>query len=240
MVDKNQSDELVPQSIDYVTSAAKAILGAVPFAGSLLTELAGIVIPNQRIDRIAKFAVALEHRLSEFEKDFVRSQLRNESFTDLLEEGLRQASRSLSDERREYIANLIANSLSPKAVEYIESKQLLRLLGELNDAEIVWLKSHDFLMENQEEYLEKHRAILEPVMAHMVDPPEVLDKEAIQNSYQDHLAQLGLLEIRYRVDRKTSLPLYDAVGKPQVDMYEITWLGRALLRYIGLSEAGSG
>jgi hypothetical protein len=240
MFDKKQSDKLVPQSIDYVTSAAKAVLGAIPFAGSLLAELAGIVIPNQRIDRIEKFAVTLEHRFSEFEKDFVQSQLRNESFTDLLEEGLRQASRSLSDERREYIANLVANSLSPKAIEYIESKQLLRLLGELNDAEIIWLKSHDFLMENQEEFLEKHRSVLEPVMAHMVDPPEVLDKEAIQKSYQDHLTQLGLLEIRYRFDRETSRPLYDAVGKPQVDKYEITWLGRTLLRYIGLPDARSG
>ena len=238
MVDKNRSDELDSQSIDYVTSAEKSVLGAVPFAGSLLTELAGIVIPNQRIDRIARFAVALEQRLSEFEKDFVRSQLENEGFNDLLEEGLRQASRSLSDERREYIANLIANSLSPKAVEYIESKQLLRVLGELNDIEIIWLKSHDFMIANQKEFFEKHRAILETVMASVVDPPEVIDKEAIQNSYQDHLAQFELLEIRYRVDRKTRLPVYNAVGKLQIDKYEITLLGRALLRYIGLSEEG--
>lgn len=42
---------------DYVTAAAKAVLGLVPFAGSLLAELAGTIITNQRIDRLSKFSV---------------------------------------------------------------------------------------------------------------------------------------------------------------------------------------
>ena len=97
----------------------RASLGTVPFAGSLLVEAAGVIIPNQRIDRIAKFAKTLESKLSNLEQDFVRSQLTNENFTDLLEEGLRQAARSLSDERREYIASLIENSLSSEDIEYV-------------------------------------------------------------------------------------------------------------------------
>lgn len=60
--------ELEDRPIDYVTTAAKGALGAVPFVGSLLAELAGNVIPNQRIDRITKFAVLLESRLSELEQ----------------------------------------------------------------------------------------------------------------------------------------------------------------------------
>lgn len=47
---------------DYVALAVRGALGAVPFAGSLLAELAGSVIPNQRIERIAKFAGALDRR----------------------------------------------------------------------------------------------------------------------------------------------------------------------------------
>ena len=118
---------------DYVTSAAKAALGTVPFIGSLLAELAGTVIPNQRIDRIVKFAQALENRLSNLEEEFIRSQISDEQFTDLLEEGLRQSARSLTDKRRDYIAAIIASSLSPQDIEYIESKHLLRILGEIND-----------------------------------------------------------------------------------------------------------
>ena len=67
------AQDLAPQTVDYVTSAVKAIVGAAPFVGSLLVEIAGVVIPNQRMDRIARFAQALEARLSELEQDVVRS-----------------------------------------------------------------------------------------------------------------------------------------------------------------------
>ena len=114
-------------------------MGAGPFAGSLLSELAGTIIPNQRLDRISKFVLILEGKLSNLEQEFIHSQLVNEKFSDLLEESARQAARSLSDERREYIANLITNSLSRQDIEYNESKHLLKILSELNDIEVVWL-----------------------------------------------------------------------------------------------------
>jgi hypothetical protein len=41
------SGSLANRGADYVTSAAKAVLGVVPFAGSLLAEVAGTIIPNQ-------------------------------------------------------------------------------------------------------------------------------------------------------------------------------------------------
>jgi hypothetical protein len=111
------------KAVDYVASAARAIVGVTPFAGSLLVELAGVIIPNQRIDRIAKFAVALEERIKGLEEADVRAELRDEHFTDLLEEALRQAARSTSDERREYLASVIENSLTREAITYAESKR---------------------------------------------------------------------------------------------------------------------
>ena len=94
--------------------------------GSLLAEIAGTVIPNQRIDRVVKFAAQLEAKLAALEQDFVRSQLTNENFTDLMEEGLRQAARSLSDERREHIDTLISHSLDPDGMSYADSRHFLR------------------------------------------------------------------------------------------------------------------
>lgn len=198
MDNENKSNQLGTQTVDYVTAAAKAALGMVPFAGSLLVELAGTFIPNQRIDRIAKFAETLEHTLANLNKDFVRSQLTNENFTDLLEEGMRQAARSLSDERREYIARIIANSLSSEDIEYIESKHLLRMLGEINDIEVIWLKYYlDLTMAGDEAFANKHANVLEPILAGMSDPPKIHDKEALQKSYKEHLVQLGLFLHKY-------------------------------------------
>lgn len=238
----SSSQGLGLETRDYVASAARAALGAVPFAGSLLAEIAGTVIPNQRIERVVKFARQLETRLSAMEHQFVRSQLTNEHFTDLMEEGLRQAARSLSDERREYIASLISRSLGSTDISYVESKHLLRLLGEVNDIEMIRLTSHRYdTFGSGEEYWEKHKAVLEPVNAHMNAPPELFDKATLQESYDEHLTQLGLLQVRYRVDHRTKLPEFDSwTGAQEVQGRELSALGRLLLREVGLSVDDAG
>ncbi len=234
---EESSNELSNKPVDYVTSAIKGTLGAVPFAGSLLAELAGTVIPNQRLDRIVKFAEILEAKISSLEQEFVRSQLTNENFSDLLEEGARQSARSLSNERREYIANLISNSLSQRDIEYVESKHLLRILGELNDIEIIWLRFYlEPTMSGDEEFREKHAVILAPVIATMADPSSVVEKEALQDSYKEHLSQLGLLQPKYKMDRQTNQPEFNRTsGELEIRGYQITSLGRLLLKQIGLS-----
>ncbi|MBI4847140.1 MAG: hypothetical protein HY808_00995 [Nitrospirae bacterium] len=217
------------QKADYATSALKSALGAVPYAGSLLSEIAGIVIPNQRTERIVKFAEALGERLAKLEQDFVKAQLKDENFTDLIEEGLRQASRSLSDERREYIASIIANSLSSNNIEYQESKYLLRILDELSDIEIVWLRYYwDPTDDGDKEYREKHKNVIGPVSTAKRRPQSVADKETLQSSYRVHLAKLGLLAIAYDAKGKKT---FGGVDKE----YALNLLGHMLLREIGLS-----
>ncbi len=242
MDDKIKSSELATQPIDYVTLAAKGVLGIVPFAGSLLAELAGTVIPNQRIERIAQFAKILDGKLAVLEQEFIRAQLTNENFSDLLEDGLRQASRSLTDERREYIVSLIANSLLSKDIEYIESKHILQILSEVNDIEIIWLRFYLVTSrDGDKEFREKHSKLLTPARAVMYDLSSAYDKEILQNSYKEHLSRLGLLEPKYKLDSKTQLPEFDrsalGTGSMKIRGYQITSLGKLLLKQIGLSES---
>ena len=237
MTKQNAEQGLTPNTADYVASVAKAALGAVPFAGSLLAEIAGTIVPNQRIDRIVLFAQELEERLSGIEQGLVRSQLSNENFTDLIEEGLRQAARSVSGERRAYIAVLISNSISAQNISYIESKHLLRILGELNDIEIIRLGAHLYeTYESGEEYRSTHSEILEPVGAHMGSSQQKIDKETLQKSYDTHLTQLGLLGVRFSLDTRTKQPELDSrTGAQKVRGYELTPLGRFLLRQVGIA-----
>ena len=131
---------LKPRIDDYSAALAKGATNLVPIVGPFLAEILGIHIPNQRIDRIAKFAADLDQRLECIEKDLLESQLENEEVTDLIEEGVRQASHSLSDERRGYIASIIANGLSEDKISYAESRHLMRILDEINDVEVIWLR----------------------------------------------------------------------------------------------------
>lgn len=233
----SEKTQLTPSTVDYVTAAAKAALGAIPFAGSLLVELAGTFIPNQRIDRITKFAMELEARLANLEKDYIRSELSDERFSDLLEEGLRQAARSLTDERRRYIAALIANSLSSPDIEYHESRHLLRILNDLNDLEVIWLRFYLHpTISGDKEFRSKHEAILSPVFATMGSSQDVLDKSSLQDSYKQHMVQLGLLQPEYRIDSRTKQPEYDSfTGGQKLKGYRLSPLGKLLLRQIDLA-----
>lgn len=228
--------KLANGTADYVASAAKAALGAVPFAGSLLAEIAGSIIPNQRIERIVDFASQLEARLSETQRGLIRSKLTDENFTDLMEEALRQAARSVSAERRAHIAQLVVKGLSPGAVSLAETKHLLRILGEINDVEIIRLTFHLFeTMGSGQEYWERHRVVLEPVAPSFGAPQDEIDRATVQDSCDEHLASLALLSPLYNVDRRTEQLVVDRRrGILEVRGYEITNLARLLLRQLGI------
>ena len=236
MEDPESPNSLESRAPDYVVAAAKAALGAVPFAGSFLAELATSIIPNQRIERVVDFAKRLEERLSKADQRFIRAQLTNENFTDLMEESLRQVARSVTQERRTRIAALIGNSLQPEHVSFIESKQLLRILGEINDVELIRLAWHLFeSLGDGKAYWEQHRAILEPVAPSLAAPQSEHDKATLQNSYDEHLAQLGLLRARHNVDRKTGQLVVDRhTGTLEVRDYGITPFGQLLLTQVGV------
>lgn len=235
-------NEQLPASIqanttDYVTAGAKAVLGFVPFAGSLLAEIAGTIIPQQRIDRIADFASKLELRIQHLESSTVKAALQEEEFTDLAEEAIRQASRSTTPERREYLASLLASSLTSDAISHAESKHLMRILGELNDVEVIWLRFYrEPAMNADQEFRKKHEAVLRRIRTYIGAPRDDLDADALQRSYRDHLTQLGLLTAT--VTRgKNDLPEFDrTTGQPKVSSRMTSTLGDLLLRQIGLVE----
>jgi len=225
--------------IDMLVSAAKSFVGVVPYAGSLLSELVGNLIPNQRIDRLSKYLIELDKRLSQFEGEYIKAELKNEECVDLFEESFRQASRALSDDRRIYIASVIENGLSNEHISYLETKFLLQLLESLNDAEVIWLRYYlePSLGPADTEFREKHQNILNPISATLGSDQDEIDKEAIQDSYAEHLERLGLIRPHYQMDSKTGIPRFDSFsGKPSVSYYDLTNLGQLLLRFIGLYE----
>lgn len=236
MSDGTNSSEIVKaQAVDYLASGARAALSAIPFAGSLLAEVAGSIIPNQRVDRIADFAAKLEERIADLEEVQVRNELHDEEFTDLLEESLRQASRAVSEDRRKYLASLVASSLTSEDVKHSEAKHLMRILGELNDVEILWLRYYLVpTIGGDEEFRELHKEVFEPVAATTSSSPEELDDHALQQSYRDHLVRLGLVT-EYLRKGKDGLPEFDKMtGQPRVSRWQVSQLGRLLLRSIGM------
>lgn len=230
------SDKISSNATDYAVALTKSALGVIPIAGSFLAELVGTVIPRQRTDRLADYARGLASKLAAIDQDVLRAKLVNENFTDLLEEGAREALRAVSAERREYVAQLVSSGLTEEKVSYVESKHLLRLLSQLNDIEIIWLRFYDYaLLNGDNEFREKHAAILKPITATLGSGSDVIDQEALQQNYVEHLVSLGLLLRPLKVDSKTRQPIFDAHrGEWQCQSRRTSPLGKLLLCQIGI------
>jgi outer membrane murein-binding lipoprotein Lpp len=229
--------ELGLTRLDHATAALKGAVGAVPLAGGLLAEMVGAVIPNQRLDRIASFAMILDAKLATLDRDVVEQRMRTEEFADLLEDGLRQASRSLSDERRRYIASVLKNSLASDELKHLETKRMLELLGELNDLEIIILESENGFYAAADPFRQVHKEALSHPYESARSTAEARDKVAVYESYRAKLRRLDLLRPEYEMPRDRTGPQFDhRTGTLLARRDRVTDLGSLLLRVIDSDE----
>lgn len=216
---------------DITVATIKSIAGPIPFVGPMIQEMFDVIVPNQRIDRLTQYILELEQKLSRFEKIQIDNKLNDKYFIDLIEESLTQATRALSKERLGYIASIVENSLDKEHILDIENKHLLNLLKEINDIEIIWLRFYLIpTIGGDEEFRDKHKDILELIIVTLGSGQEVREKSAIQKSYKEHLSTLGLLE------KKISIKIGGSTNEIETKGYEITPLGRLLLKQIGFKN----
>ncbi|MDE5420034.1 hypothetical protein L3049_18750 [Labilibaculum sp. DW002] len=235
MLDKS---EFQNNETDHIVSIIKSTVGIIPFAGPLLSEIVGNIIPNQRIDRLTEYIKILDKNISKIPKETIIALKNNPDFIDLIEEGFVQASRAKSDNRRKYIASIITNGISEKSIQLIESKYLLKILEELNDAEIIWLRYYyDSTRMNENNFYNEHRNILSPVSVSKVSGKESHNKASIQSSYKEHLERLQLIKYHIQIDKKSGIAEFNRqTGKPKVTRKSITHLGILILEQMGLIE----
>ena len=250
-VEQDENINLQTNQQDVWATAIKVISNCVPF-GSPVGELITSVIPNQKIDRVIKVTEKFNKQLIDYnsKQDDVRKritilELKTAEFGDLFEEGANQASRALTDERLDYIASLLKNSLTDEDLEHIGKKKLLSILNELNDAEIVWLKSYPVNgtigSVEYKEFYDRHEDILEPVRITFGIPKntaqKLYDEDAIQKSYRNNLLNLRLISESFKSMKKGEMPEFDnKTGKIKVSHYKCSNLGDLLLRYIDLGK----
>lgn len=145
----------------------------------------------------------------------------------------------MTDERRKYVANVVANGIDDEAIEYSESKYVLKLLQELNEQEVIWLRFYMVpTIGGDEEFREKHKNILDPVRVNLRSDERTIERQSLQESYKEHLERIGLIQSHYRIDHETGIPEFDRFsGKPDVSYRDLTPLGKMLLRQIGFEES---
>jgi anion-transporting ArsA/GET3 family ATPase len=238
----SEQPKLGNTTTDIIVSLTKGAVGAVPFVGSLIAEVVGNVIPNQRVDRIVEFVRLLEERLNEVAQQLLKSRFSDPVVVDLLEDAFTQAARATTKDRLEHIANVVANGISPDELKQAETKRMLWLLGQLTDEEIVILRGRLPLSrddyQRDAEYQSRHSHILKPDVTHMGSGKNEFEEQALRSSYRQHLYDLGLVRHRFRTARRDELPEFDSkTGMMKSEGSEVTRLGRIFLRYLNLMPA---
>jgi len=212
--------DIGPSAADGVAAAGRILASMVPVAGPFLTELITEIVPGQRQERFEDFLRQLHARLGMVEETLLNKRLRRPENVALFEEGAYQAARAISEERRQKIAELVAGGIADDRRDYIESHRVLRLLGELDDAEVIILAG--YLQKHREgEYWKRHANVVEDVGANLQSSRDELDADTVRKAGRQHLVQLGLLD-------------QGAIGGSA--SISLNGLGRLLLRRIGLAN----
>lgn len=231
-----EHDKLNNNWKDYLVSVSKVSLGLVPYAGSMLSEIIGNVIPNQRINRISKFLKILDSKISTIPVEKINMLLNSPEFSNFLEEGFYQASRAITDERREYISNIIFNGLSEDKINLEKSNFLLVILNQLSDSEIIWLKFYSiFEMHEKNDFLDKHSNILQEKYTLTTSTDDDFVDVALQRNQKENLERLELVRYEIDTDSKTKQPKISK-GVLLKKNRRISPFGIVLLKNIGLGE----
>lgn len=227
--DEQNLDGLDDNLRDKLVAVGKAAASLIPFVGGPLAEIVGTVVPSQRADRISAYLRQLAGRLSTLEEHVSASIADSPPKIDLIEAGGSQAARALSDERIQQIVHAVAEGISQSEADVLRRKRLLTLLGELDDDEVALLHAHGHSVGGGGRFKLSY-----PARAHLNSPREDVDRERLFTAGRDHLLRLGLLQKRYPNARRGELPEFDPRAGDFKHSIEISYLGRMLLRDIGL------
>jgi hypothetical protein len=229
---RSLANDLEKSVRDRLTEYASAGVSALPLVGGVLGQALNDVIPNQRIERIVKYIRLLESRLEAIEEKRVRTLLNDPVKQDLVVAGGSQAARALSDKRLKYIARIVANGIDNEEVENIRKSRLLRLLSELDDDEVAILNAYgSTYAKGGTGSWDKVRRPDPPTMG---GPSKAVDDTKLYEAGTEQLFRLGLIEQKFSFVKKGELPEFDTRAGRFKGRFEISYLGRMLLREIGL------
>lgn len=213
-----KTHNLDTNTTDVFANFTSAVLSTAPIIGPVIAEAFKSAIPNQRLDRVVEFMRIVEKKVVNLEH--LVEKIRTPEGLDILEDVTYQSTRAMTDDRREDLANILVNGLTRDDLQHIEKKKLVSILGELNDIEVLHLKSAYLSLFDREkfkEFMEKHHDVIRPASSALGAPEGEAEYKMFQDSYKDTLNRFWLTE-----NKEGAGSAYN----------KITPLGRLLIEYI--------
>jgi hypothetical protein len=217
---------------DKLVAIGKGIAGTIPIAGGIVAEVVGMVIPGQRADRIAAYLRALTSRIDDLAEEVRDGITSNAEKIDLIEEGGFQSARATSRARITQIVEAVSRGLSEDDADVVRRKRLLLILGQLDDDELNLLNAYgrSYAGADRQAFEKVNR----PDPPHLQSAPSAIDKNQLYEVGKAHLARLGLLKKNYGNVKRGEVPEFDSSKGDFKHSLEVSYLGRMLLREIGM------
>jgi hypothetical protein len=160
--------------------------------GAFLVAVFEEVRAEVQRERVGLFVGDLEPHLTSYRGQELVAWLQEPARYDFFVEAVGQAIRTSNRERHRQIASVVAHGLTADSIGVTERAYLLRILGELNDAEVVVLLSYRHAESgNRDAFVTCRPEIFdldEPFRASTLIP-----KRQLYEAYVQHLLRLGLL-----------------------------------------------
>lgn len=119
---------------DKLAALNRSIIGIIPYAGPVLSEIICAIIPNQRLDRAIKFLKTIDNKVNELSQIIIEDQNRIR----LIETGLKASSNSNFEAKCEWIGNIVNNGLDEK-IDISIADEIIQIVEELNLEQIILL-----------------------------------------------------------------------------------------------------
>jgi len=222
---------------DMLVAAGKGIVGAVPIAGSGFAEGLGVVVKKQRLDRIVYYVRGLEARLKVVEESVRKKIFKNVDKIDFIEAGMYQSARATTHGRIDSILEIVSRGLAVDATETIRRKRFLYLLAEIDDDEVAVLNAYGqsyMRPMNDRNGLDPWDKVNRPSRPHINSSNEEREQMQLYRMGEEKLLRLGLLEKIYNLRKGEEYPEFDKMKGEFKGQVRISYLGRLLLKEMGI------
>jgi len=226
------SDDLDSNNKDKIVAATRGALAAVPFAGGLLGELVTEVIPGQRQERIVAYLRALETRVSAMEDSALKTALEHPEKIDLIERGGFQAAHATTQERISNIVEIVSRGLEGDEAETIRRKRLLEIFAQIDEDQVTILTAYGRSYGGGDR--NAWDTVSRPQPPTLGSGRAVIEQNQLYDLGKEHLLRLGLLKRNFGTVKKGQIPEFDTKTGAFKSRVEVSYLGKMLLREMGI------
>lgn len=225
--------QLKDNKTDRLVQVLNATFGEIPFVGGVFVEFISSVVPNQRTDRIVEFIRLLDEKLNKHEQEIFQSRILNEDFSGLFEDIIESALRSIGKERKQNLVEVLRAGLKSDKEAINELRLIAKTLKELNDVEVIILKSKSIRTANEHsEFYQKHKSVLDSQYLFVGSSREDEKRHYMYKGYIYHLVSLGLIDTQYEIKEDKNSFNDQSDFKVNPKDYKITEFGKLIATMI--------